>query len=90
MNFWTGFFTSRANYKGYVRQASHITHASSQLYAEQMLNQAMAEPDIKNMLNSSYIMLDVMGINQHHDAVSGTSRENVAWDYIWLIYKAMK
>jgi hypothetical protein len=34
-------------------------------------------------------MLDVMGLNQHHDAVSGTSRQIVADDYVWRISKAM-
>jgi len=35
-------------------------------------------------------MLDAMGLNQHHDAVSGTSRQLVADDYVWRIWKAMK
>jgi len=37
-NFWTGYFTSRANQKGYIRSGSHITHASNQLYAIKALN----------------------------------------------------
>lgn len=35
-------------------------------------------------------MLDVLGINQHHDAVTGTGKQAVADDYAWRIYKAMK
>lgn len=36
--FWTGYFTSRANDKGYTRDASHNFHASTQLYSEKMLD----------------------------------------------------
>jgi len=73
-NFWTGYFTSRANYKGYIRRGSHETHASNQLYAVQVLSQSASESEIEKILTAKYTMLDVMGINQHHDAVSGTSR----------------
>jgi len=87
---WAGFYTSRANYKSYVRKGSHVTHASNQLYSEQVLNQATSETEIKKILDSKYTMLDTMGVNQHHDAVSGTSKQLVADDYVWRIWKAMK
>lgn len=35
-------------------------------------------------------MLDAMGINQHHDAVTGTARQYVANDYLLRLYKGMK
>lgn len=35
---WTGYFTSRANAKGYVRRSSSNLHSSSAFYAEKMLD----------------------------------------------------
>ena len=38
--FWTGYFTSRANDKGYVRRASHNMHAAQMLYGLEMIDQS--------------------------------------------------
>jgi hypothetical protein len=35
-------------------------------------------------------LLDELGINQHHDAVSGTAKQNVANDYALRLFKGMK
>lgn len=35
--YWTGYFTSRANLKGYIRRASSYTHATNALFTERML-----------------------------------------------------
>ena len=32
VSFWTGYFTSRANDKGYVRRASHSMHSAQKLF----------------------------------------------------------
>lgn len=37
-DWWTGYFTSRANAKGYIRRASSNLHSSSILYAQKMLD----------------------------------------------------
>lgn len=34
-------------------------------------------------------MLDVLGINQHHDAVTGTGKQAVADDYAHKLYVGM-
>jgi lysosomal alpha-mannosidase len=41
------------------------------------------------MFNSTYEMLDDLGINQHHDAVTGTGKQAVANDYAHRLYKGM-
>lgn len=37
-SFWTGYFTSRANDKEYIRFGSHNLHASTKLYAEKVID----------------------------------------------------
>ena len=36
--FWTGFYTSRANLKKYIRDVSHNLHASCELYSYRVLD----------------------------------------------------
>lgn len=90
LNFWTGYFTSRANDKGYIRTGGHQLHASSQLYAEKMFDQTLSETEAKKIVASTEIMLDVVGITQHHDAVTGTGKQHVANDYSRIIYDGIK
>lgn len=89
-NFWTGYFTSRANLKGYIRRASSITHASNQLFSEIALDQSTSEEEMEKIMYTKNIMLDAMGIAQHHDAVSGTAKQAVTNDYQALIFQAIE
>lgn len=84
--YWTGYFSSRANDKEYTRRASYNYDASNQLYAEGVLNQQLTDDDINQMLDARYTMLDVLGINQHHDAITGTGKQAVADDYAHRLF----
>lgn len=42
-SYWTGYFSSRANDKEYIRKASHNFHASTQLTSEKMLDQSVSQ-----------------------------------------------
>ena len=35
-------------------------------------------------------MMDVLGVSQHHDAVTGTGKQAVANDYAWRMYKSLE
>lgn len=70
--YWTGYFTSRANDKGYARRASSFMRATSTLNVERILDQSASDLEIQHIQKSTYLMQDAIGINQHHDAITGT------------------
>ena len=69
--FWTGYFTSRAALKGYVRETSTI------------LSQCRRAVLSRRGINSKRLfeLERSFAVSQHHDAVSGTERQHVAADY---------
>lgn len=79
--YWTGYFTSRPNDKKYMRDASHVLHSSNKLYALAALDKTTSDSDIQAMVNAKEEMLDVVGIVQHHDAITGTAKQKVSDDY---------
>ncbi|KAK4846372.1 hypothetical protein QYF36_016462 [Acer negundo] len=70
--YWTGYFTSRPALKGYVRTMSAYYLAARQL--EFFKGRSKAGP------NTDYLA-DALALAQHHDGVSGTSKQHVAYDY---------
>jgi lysosomal alpha-mannosidase len=89
-SYWTGYFSSRANDKEYIRRASSNFHSSSQLMSGKVLDQQADQESIKNILSANYEMQNELGINQHHDAVTGTGKQAVANDYALRLFKGMK
>jgi lysosomal alpha-mannosidase len=71
--FWTGYFVSRAALKGYVRQMNNRLQVAQQL-AILSGTENVAEERIDALRRT-------MGVLQHHDAVSGTEKQAVAYDY---------
>ena len=74
-NYWSGYFTSRPALKGYTRDTSSLFHAFRQMQA------FGAPPADMGVSNPLYRLERALGVNQHHDAVSGTSKQHVAYDY---------
>lgn len=72
--YWTGYFTSRPNDKEYIRRASSHFHASNLIYAERALALDVTDGEVEELLKARATMLDELGINQHHDAVTGTGK----------------
>ena len=76
LSYWTGFFSSRANDKEFIRRAERTLMASNKLFALNSLNQ-----DLVDSTNLSEVfqqtkekMMDVVGVTQHHDAATGTGK----------------
>lgn len=76
--YWTGYFTSRPTFKGYVRTMSAYYVAARQL--EFFKGRSSSGPNTD-------ALADALAIAQHHDAVSGTQRQHVAADYALRISK---
>ena len=69
-SYWTGYFTSRPALKRYIRETSALLQVARHL----------------EFLGSTYngtteLLWEAQGVAQHHDAVSGTSKQHVAYDY---------
>ncbi|KAK6112469.1 Glycosyl hydrolases 38 C-terminal domain family protein [Brugia pahangi] len=68
-SYWTGFFTSRPTFKAFIRQSSALLQLVKQLESAAM-----------QMANTT-VLRNAVALAQHHDAVTGTARENVTRDY---------
>ena len=78
-NLWTGYFTSRPSYKGFVRVTSALHQAARQL---QVLVGGVADVGPSNPL---FALERAMGVAQHHDSVAGTAMQNVNDDYSLIL-----
>ena len=74
---WTGYFTSRPALKGYVRESSWLFTAARQLQAWA----GGAPGDGLSPANPLFALERALGTAMHHDAVTGTERQHVAYDY---------
>ncbi|XP_063997381.1 lysosomal alpha-mannosidase, partial [Pogoniulus pusillus] len=75
--FWTGFFCSRPALKRYERRSANLLQICSQL-------EALAGPVAREGPygpGDSSVLREAVAVAQHHDAVSGTERQDVADDY---------
>ncbi|VDK73324.1 unnamed protein product [Litomosoides sigmodontis] len=68
-SYWTGFFTSRPTFKGFIRQSSALLQLIKQFQSFTM------------QITNSSVLRNAVALAQHHDAVTGTARENVTRDY---------
>jgi len=72
--YWTGYFTSRANAKIFVRNGQALLHAGSDLFLKRIIHKGATDSEIQTYLDAKQTLLEEMGIMQHHDAITGTAR----------------
>ncbi|CAK0803641.1 unnamed protein product [Prorocentrum cordatum] len=78
--FWTGYFTSRPALKRYIRETSAVLQVVRQVAAaHHMAAQGGGPPS--GQLSGVAQLEQAMGVAQHHDAVSGTAKQHVTFDY---------
>ena len=87
--YWTGYFTSRANDKKLDRQTSANLHASSKVYAQKLLEQDVDKETVQTIKENKHAMLNALGIMQHHDAITGTAKQAVAERYAQILDDAV-
>ena len=69
-SFWTAYYTSRPALKRYVRMTSALLQVTRHM---EVFTGASGD--------DSQTLWEAQGVAQHHDAVSGTERQVVAFDY---------
>lgn len=73
--FWTGYFTSRPALKFFARKVNNYYQSMKQMAA------FAGAAQNKTIHAQLHHIGSVVGIAQHHDAISGTSTQAVAFDY---------
>ena len=76
---WTGYFTSRPYLKGYIRKGSNIFYTFSKYFS---FNKFLLEYISDNITSNLNYLREVVGLNQHHDAITGTCMQYVSSNYI--------
>ena len=77
--FWTGFFTSRPYLKGYIRKGSNVFYSLSKYHS---YNRLLGNNIDNNIISNLNNLREVVGLTQHHDAITGTCMQYVSTDYI--------
>jgi hypothetical protein len=64
VSYWTGYFSSRANDKEYIRRAEHTLHASNKVFAMNSLNQEVVNNSnfAQKAVETKDKMMDVVGV----------------------------
>ena len=86
--FWTGYFTSRAGLKRLERVSSSFLLSARQI---ETMWEDTRDPshDPYECQHAMEELEDASAVAQHHDAVSGTSKQHVAYDYAKRIQNGM-
>lgn len=84
--FWAGYFTSRPTLKYLERTASSLLQSLKQLTALPVQAVRALRPEAQRAL---FDLTAAVGLVNHHDAVTGTSKQHVADDYTKILSRAM-
>ena len=82
--YWTGYFTSRANLKGLIKQLGLYINLINKLLFQIFMDKEKMKKNkkmIEKAIDCIYFARENLGVLQHHDAVTGTSKEKTSKDY---------
>ena len=83
-SFWTGYFSSRPNLKGLIKQLGIYINMVNVLLFEIFCNKDLSEKNkiiLEKMVKYVYSSREKLALLQHHDAITGTSVEKTSKDY---------
>uniref|UniRef100_A0A0N4Z6W4 Alpha-mannosidase n=1 Tax=Parastrongyloides trichosuri TaxID=131310 RepID=A0A0N4Z6W4_PARTI len=84
--YWSGYYVSRPYHKRFERILEHYLRAADIIYSSVLLkNGPVPSVDYNLLVNSRRIL----GIFQHHDGITGTSRQRVMDDYRSKLFNAV-
>lgn len=75
--YWSGYYTSRPTSKRYERQGNNLLQVVKQLAS------------FREGEGGTKLLKQIMGVMQHHDAITGTEKSHVWNDYHRLLHKAI-
>ena len=93
-HYWTGYFTSRPNFKKYLRDFTGLVQASDTYFGFEMLYTMNTQngllSDQFNKTHSSVVktMNQLVGTNIHHDTITGTSPNYVIQNETLTVQKS--
>ncbi|KAH8283700.1 hypothetical protein KR018_012603 [Drosophila ironensis] len=81
-SFWTGYFSSRPTQKRFERDGNHMLQVAKEL-------SVFADLSSEQQKENLNYLRQIMGVMQHHDAITGTEKQAVSDDYDRLLYDAI-
>ncbi|XP_034032721.1 alpha-mannosidase 2x isoform X2 [Thalassophryne amazonica] len=91
-HYWTGYFTSRPFYKSLDRIIESHLRGAEILYSLAVANARHAGMEGRYPVSDYALLVDArrsVGLFQHHDAITGTAKENVVIDYGTKLLRAL-
>ena len=92
--YWTGYFSTRPNTKGLIKQLGLYLNAANRLLFEIYVGHKDIMGDNRNLIDevikNVYSAREYLGILQHHDAITGTSTANTHLDYENMLNDGIK
>ena len=81
--YWTGYFTSRPTAKRFERLSSSFLQTARQLI---VADNRLPKEEKRKAVSS---LTAAIGLNNHHDGISGTAKQHVAFDYMKILDAAL-
>uniref|UniRef100_A0A8C6MJ64 Alpha-mannosidase n=1 Tax=Nothobranchius furzeri TaxID=105023 RepID=A0A8C6MJ64_NOTFU len=91
-HYWTGYYTSRPFYKSLDRVIESHLRGAEILYSLAVANARHAGMEGRYPVSDYALLVDArrsVGLFQHHDAITGTAKENVVIDYGTKLLRAL-
>ncbi len=88
-NYWVGYFSSRPNLKSLIKQLTHLNYQANKVFSLFLLRDNVPQKWQHRVIEARDVLLDAVGMSNHHDAITGTCGKPVAEDYAFRVHKAL-